>query len=179
MDKKYFRDYWANLRKNNPEKIREYQDRRNTKRRARTTKVGEPRRPRGEIDHQALALVGKRGCPKCKRILTPEDFYPKAGWGRQCKRCAAERAKAYYHKNAERVRMNIYKNSKRHVHKVRARSMVHSYLKKGALHKATACEGCGRNDLPLQGHHEDYSQPLKVQWLCQGCHAEADRLLGV
>lgn len=31
------------------------------------------------------------------------------------------------------------------------------------------CEVCG--DVNSQGHHEDYSRPLEVMWLCQKHHS--------
>jgi hypothetical protein len=35
------------------------------------------------------------------------------------------------------------------------------------------CERCGRED--THGHHEDYSKPLDVNWLCPPCHGERHR----
>ena len=32
------------------------------------------------------------------------------------------------------------------------------------------CESCGFVG-PVDGHHDDYSMPLKVRWLCRSCHA--------
>jgi hypothetical protein len=40
----------------------------------------------------------------------------------------------------------------------------------GALVPCDACEDCGTTSEPLQGHHEDYSRPLDVVWLCLSCH---------
>lgn len=28
----------------------------------------------------------------------------------------------------------------------------------------------GRWPTPLHAHHDDYSKPLEIQWLCTGCH---------
>ncbi len=39
------------------------------------------------------------------------------------------------------------------------------------------CEVCG--DPKTDGHHEDYSRPLEVRWLCRLCHARAHRSEGV
>ncbi len=36
------------------------------------------------------------------------------------------------------------------------------------------CELCG--DPRSHGHHDDYSKPLEVSWLCQLCHIEHHRL---
>lgn len=55
---------------------------------------------------------------------------------------------------------------------------VHAALKAGRLHKPETCERCGQEPgrsrdgrLLLQAHHEDYSRPLDVRWLCTLCHA--------
>ena len=54
----------------------------------------------------------------------------------------------------------------------------HSYylfwdaLKRGIIKRATDCEHCGgkTNGRELDGHHDDYYQPLDVIWLCRRCH---------
>jgi len=63
----------------------------------------------------------------------------------------------------------MYKKSweKRNPEKVTARLLVYAALKKGILYKAP-CEVCGSKK--VQGHHEDYSKPLKVRWLCPKHH---------
>lgn len=53
--------------------------------------------------------------------------------------------------------------------KYRARYMVFNYLKSGKLIKLP-CEKCG--ELKSQAHHEDYTKPLKVVWLCKKHHTE-------
>ncbi len=35
--------------------------------------------------------------------------------------------------------------------------------------KPNKCEMCKRIK-PLDGHHEDYSKPLEVKWICRQCH---------
>lgn len=42
--------------------------------------------------------------------------------------------------------------------------------------KPKLCEGCGQEKV-LQGHHEEYSKPLDVIWLCITCHKIADKKL--
>ena len=37
------------------------------------------------------------------------------------------------------------------------------------IKKPRTCPQCGATGR-IHGHHEDYSQPLKVEWLCAKCH---------
>lgn len=56
--------------------------------------------------------------------------------------------------------------------KVRARGEVLKAIRKGVLVKRV-CEVCGSRK--SQAHHDDYSKPLSVRWLCQQHHADAHR----
>jgi ribosomal protein L44E len=40
----------------------------------------------------------------------------------------------------------------------------------GRLIRPDNCSACGSSEWPIQAHHEDYSRPLDVQWLCTRCH---------
>lgn len=40
----------------------------------------------------------------------------------------------------------------------------------GRIVKSTSCQDCGTSNKRLEGHHEDYSKPLEVIWLCKACH---------
>lgn len=46
-------------------------------------------------------------------------------------------------------------------------------LKKGII-KRGQCEKCGTS-LRIHGHHTDYTEPLKVVWLCLKHHAEVHK----
>lgn len=56
-----------------------------------------------------------------------------------------------------------------------ARNSVNYAIKKGYL-KRGACDKCGSIE-KIEGHHEDYSKPLEVIWLCKKHHVEADKAL--
>ena len=73
-----------------------------------------------------------------------------------------------------RVRLNAEYLQKYHENdelkrKHSARNKVSIALKNGLLIKAANCSRCGSCNR-LQGHHEDYSKPLIVEWLCIPCH---------
>jgi hypothetical protein len=50
--------------------------------------------------------------------------------------------------------------------------IVKNALRQGVLIKQP-CEVCG--DPKTQGHHDDYSKPLSVRWLCQKHHWDIHR----
>lgn len=56
----------------------------------------------------------------------------------------------------------------RHPEKRRAQNAVSYALRKGLLVKGP-CAKCGTNE-DICAHHEDYSKPLEVMWLCRSCH---------
>lgn len=61
-------------------------------------------------------------------------------------------------------------------HKAKARRAVYKAVKSGRIVKPETCQWCGSLER-LEGHHTDYSEPLKVAWLCDGCHQIADSIL--
>ena len=59
--------------------------------------------------------------------------------------------------------------------KANARSYARQYVVYGKL-KPKPCESCG--DPKAQKHHDDYSKPLEVRWLCVNCHILLHRKVG-
>lgn len=55
------------------------------------------------------------------------------------------------------------------IRKNRSRELAAIYLKRGAI-RQEPCERCGDPDSEM--HHEDYSRPLSVSWLCHPCHRQ-------
>lgn len=60
--------------------------------------------------------------------------------------------------------------------KVRAHLLVAYAIRTGRLVRPSFCASCVKPCRP-DAHHDDYSKPLTVEWLCRKCHAAADRLL--
>lgn len=54
--------------------------------------------------------------------------------------------------------------------KVAAQLAVQQAIRSGRLVRPESCSECGASCKP-HGHHDDYSQPLIVRWLCRACHA--------
>lgn len=59
--------------------------------------------------------------------------------------------------------------------KARAHLVVAEAIRKGFLVRPEECDSCLRLCKP-DAHHEDYEQPLTVEWLCRKCHAAKDRM---
>jgi len=73
------------------------------------------------------------------------------------------------------ARLNYLKQQRaKYPEKNRARAHVSYAIRTGNI-KRQPCEACG--SLKSQAHHEDYSRPLDVRWLCFPHHREADRKL--
>lgn len=89
---------------------------------------------------------------------------------------ARARARRSYRNNADTIkaRSAAYKRANRE--KARAHSAVEYAVNVGNLEKPDECEECGTAAEQLHGHHEDYSKPLAVRWLCPRCHKEAHRV---
>lgn len=59
--------------------------------------------------------------------------------------------------------------------KALARTQVSLAVKTGALIRPTECAVCFMEHRYIEAHHEDYSKPLDVLWLCRPCHREVHR----
>lgn len=49
--------------------------------------------------------------------------------------------------------------------------LVQKALKEGKLKRPRVCSQCHKEGF-IEGHHEDYSRPLEVVWLCRACHRQ-------
>jgi len=138
-------------------------------------------------------------CKKCGQVKSLDDFYDSNVT--TCKTCVCEavrenrKAKAEYYKAFDKVRAKLphrveakkkysltprgkevhLKANKRfrenNPEKYEAHMAVTVAVASGKLVKPDACQDCGAA-VPLQAHHEDYSKPLDVMWLCSSCHAK-------
>jgi ribosomal protein S27AE len=57
-------------------------------------------------------------------------------------------------------------------HKRKARETAVAAINAGRLSRQP-CETCGAPE--TEAHHDDYSQPLAVRWLCKKCHGLVHR----
>jgi hypothetical protein len=137
-------------------------------------------------------------CPKCGETKSVGEFYrdsrEKDGLQSRCKPCKKvenrdwrranpERVKAtdkrWKKENAEQLERHVKRYRQRFPEKVRARHKVRNAVRDGRLTKPDRCEDCGRSSSTreLHAHHDDYSKPMEVRWLCPSCHGKEHRSL--
>lgn len=85
-----------------------------------------------------------------------------------------ERGRAYYqgHKDEVCHHMRVYRAI--NPEKTRARAVFGKRVQRGTIVRQP-CEVCG--DPKSHGHHDDYSKPFDVVWLCSRHHGERHRKL--
>ena len=75
-------------------------------------------------------------------------------------------------RNRLRNRRAVSKWKRRNSRAARAHRTVARAIRKGELQRL-ACEVCG--EAKSEAHHDDYSDALKVRWLCRKHHKEHHR----
>lgn len=115
-----------------------------------------------------------RNCPKCERpmVAGPCGFL-KSGARRmkfRCAPCDAPRIRAAMRGPKKTAFNRAYQN--RYPEKRAAHKLVERALLKGALVKSP-CAICAKPQ--VEAHHEDYSRPLDVTWLCRFHHLQRHR----
>jgi hypothetical protein len=124
-------------------------------------------------------------CRKCLVPLTPESHSP--GMQGICRRCSNLKGAKWRRRNVETRRLydRISKAKARSPHAPGYRAYllrnscygkVKYAIKKGWLKRPARCEVAGCMVKRTVAHHDDYSKPLEVRWLCIGHHAEHHRL---
>ena len=54
-------------------------------------------------------------------------------------------------------------------------ALIYNRKKTGKIKKPECCQHCNKKTADLETHHNDYSDPLKVIWLCKTCHKKYDK----
>lgn len=82
-------------------------------------------------------------------------------WAKHNREKYRAQKRAYYHKRKHDYRMQIS-----------ARNAVNNAVNAGKLERGS-CETCGAPK--AEAHHEDYSRPMDIVWLCRKHHNERHR----
>jgi hypothetical protein len=125
-------------------------------------------------------------------------FYPavgnRDGRSNQCKDCTKKatdqnrrnnirRVREYFRSyrktdNWKKCRMRSDENySARNPEKRLAKAILNNAKRDGKISSPDACETCMKIG-PVHAHHDDYSKPTAVKWLCRCCHRKLHGLEG-
>lgn len=134
-------------------------------------------------------------CFKCGCVLPLDMFYkhPKMpdGHVNKCKACNKRdvrenrAAKVEYYRDYDKIRGNYDERIRSRIpyqreyrerfpEKYKAHMAVSVAVRGGRLVNPCVCETCGES-FPkkyIHAHHDDYSKPLDVRWVCVACHAK-------
>jgi hypothetical protein len=147
---------------------------------------------------RAMSSKVCKTCGTCKPLSEFYTHNKMAdGYLNKCKECVKKRVAAHRDINIEKIRAYDRIRGKLPARVDRAREYIKAHpekateystrfrlsnpekyaahialnnaLRDGKLTKPELCESCGKRNR-LHGHHDDYSRPLSVVWLCPACH---------
>lgn len=136
-------------------------------------------------------------CNTCGIEKDEKEYYANT---RRCKECTKERVRSNrlanieYYRNYDRNRPNkeeraikqaeylktprgkevslkATRNFRKDKIKYKAHNELNNSLRDGKILKPSNCQNCKIECNP-HGHHDDYSKPLDVRWLCTKCHTD-------
>lgn len=128
---------------------------------------------RGSVEWKekiGLALSKKVGvdCDMCGNFYQEKPSHFKRKKRHFCQMSCYAKFRA---KRLPREEQHAYKNGgipeEEKKLRIKARSDLNHAIRSGKL-KRLPCEKCGNKK--VEAHHHDYSKPLSVFWLCDGCH---------
>ena len=145
---------------------------------------------------KAPIIIGNRTCwrcPSCKQWLRECDFYGDSkspnGLKSHCKKCHTKisiatrdeinkrRLNREHMRRARKSDPEKFKRIHREANRKRpkgtpadaARSKLRTEVRAGRIEQPSRCSECNRRH-KVVAHHEDYTKPLEVEWLCYECH---------
>jgi hypothetical protein len=93
-------------------------------------------------------------------------------WARENRDKRVLYERSHRERNREAYAAKTKRSVERNRVKVNAANTLRRAIARGEIQRMP-CERCGAPN--SHGHHDDYSQPLVVRWLCPLHHAEAHR----
>lgn len=85
----------------------------------------------------------------------------------------AERSRLYIKRHPDQRATTVSKYNRNNPEKIKAHGILNSAILDGKITRGP-CEVCRKPD--ADGHHDDYSKPLDVRWLCRQHHKDHHRL---
>jgi len=118
---------------------------------------------------------------RCDECVTAESEYRKQRYkdgGDAVRKQKIKAALTWRTRNPERAketnRESQARTRLRHPKRIAARKAMAAEIASGAIIRPNVCERCNENVF-TEASHDDYNEPLKVEWLCRPCHMKKDR----
>lgn len=133
----------------------------------------------------------KKNCFKCKERKSLSEFYRHKqmadGHLGKCKKCQKKDSTKHRWANIDKVRRydreralqpdrleNHIKQTKKYRKKFplryKATRLLNNAVRDGKLVRPKKCSVCKEAGRQIEAHHDDYTKPLKVKWVCSICH---------
>lgn len=134
-------------------------------------------------------------CRECGLEKPLDEFNKRRGSkdGHQgmCRSCFSRYNKVRYHSDPARFRKDVAEYREKNMENVfetrmemcrknpipkNANEALNLAVKLGYVDKPDHCLGCGcpTGESRVTAHHNDYTKPLEVVWVCQKCHKQLD-----
>jgi hypothetical protein len=113
------------------------------------------------------AIIAKRD-PEKRKFADVKRYYR-----HRDQRLAAMRE--WYRNNRDRAHELTRESAARNPEKARCRNIFGAAIRNKKIKRGTECQDCGATGIRIHGHHEDYSKPLEVVWVCNACHGVRHR----
>jgi hypothetical protein len=84
------------------------------------------------------------------------------------------RTKKWKEENKQKFKESWKRPTDKHPLKYAARRILNHQIEFGKIIRAEECQDC-KKECKTEAHHEDYTKPLDVLWLCRQCHAYRHR----
>ena len=111
----------------------------------------------------------EKTCSKCGNTKPLESFSKdrakKDGHRPECRKCDAK------YRRTDSYRSNHSRYKAQSPEKQKAHRLINKAIKSGELTRPSTCSKCGNNGA-IEAHHEDYTKPRDIVWLCRTCHAQ-------
>jgi len=140
-------------------------------------------KPSSEFHKRSRNKSGLRSwCCKCERVRRLERVDQERLSVVRYREAHREEYRAYHREYSRKYNENHVDQNREYNRrwresnpdKYRARVAFAMAINNKSIKRVDVCSVCGSNYF-VDAHHEDYSKPLEVQWLCRLCHRKADR----
>ena len=115
----------------------------------------------------------KRKITRKKYYETHKDAYRE--WGKNWDESNREKRRELSRKSNKTEKRKIYSKEYRRKLKeenplqLKAKDAANNAIRAGKIIKKEICEKCNQKT-SLHKHHNDYTKPLEIEWLCASCH---------